>query len=293
MQKRSHFWILVLGISLLVGVIVAVDYWFGTDIVGATARLLVRFVAWIWQLLIEIARFVWRIAVEVALYGWRVAVFALERTLAMLPSLTTGRFTKVLWPVAMGAAAGMYFSRRSSGAAPSLWARVKSHLYAIAAEVRIWWIAQHFAIKSIIVALLIVVQVHLHWVILLFPVGFLIPYLVMGLTSLQRSVLGPIAEALYFSRLGYLHARLKERAMRFAVVRCVVETIRLFRLYFATGWRIWYYDSRFAYASWRPFWRTTLGRIHFAACTVPRGEWAKRRMHRQPLLGGKKCRLIT
>lgn len=230
--------------------------------------------------------YAWRVALDVAAYGWRIVVVAVERFVSFIPALATGRFTKFLWPMAMGGAARRYFIRTRRKGPSAKWQRIKSELLEAAGRFRQWWREQHFVTKSALVALMIAVQVHLHWWLVFFPIGFLVPYLVMVLNSLQRWVLGPVIEQLYLSRFGKAHAYIKSVVLRWRWVQRVIGVYRLYKLYFETGWRIWYYDARFRFPTWRPFWRETVGRVWFAITTIPRGEWAKRRLYNQPLLGG-------
>jgi hypothetical protein len=285
-KTRKRVGLIVFGLVALIAAIVAWDYYFETDILGATGRFAMRFFAWLWEFAVETARLLWRILLDVLAYGWRVVLVALERFVAFLPSIGAGRFTKFLWPMAMGAAANRYFTRTRRNGKSGLWQRIKTEFYDTVERLAVWWRAQHFAAKCAIVALMITVQVHLHWWLVFFPIGFLIPYLAMLLNSLQRWVLGPVLEQWYLSRFGTLHARIKARALSWQWVRSIIATYRLFKLYFETGWRIWYYDARFAFPAWRPFWRETTGRVWFALVTLTNGEWAKRRMHKHPLLGG-------
>lgn len=283
-RKRSMM--MVFGLCALVGILVVWDHYFETDIVGATGRFLARSITWLGEMLAETVRLVWRVALDGLAYGWRVAIVAVERMIAFAPSVATGRFTKFLWPMAMGVAANRYFTRTRRNGKSELWQRIKSEFLETAERIRAWWHRRHFVSKAAVVAVMIAVQVHLHWWLVLFPIGFLIPYLSMLLNSLQRWVLGPMVESWYLNKLGQLHRRLKAWLLTWQSVRMVVALYRLCKLYFETGWRIWYYDARFAFPEWRPFWRETVGRIRFAFVTLSRGEWGKRRMRNRPLLGG-------
>lgn len=285
-SQRRH-WLIVAGaVVSFVVVLAIVDYLTGTDLIGGTVRFLWRVAVAAGEMILDILRFCWRYLLVVLEYSWRVvATFGL-RLYTLLPAILTSRLTRATWLLSMGAAAGIYFGRRRADGSLAYWQKMRRAVEKATESLRTWWNARRLVTKCSIVLIAITVQVHLQWAVILFPIGFMIPYLLMALSIVQRSVFGPVVDVIYFRYLGAWHARLKRAIALHPVTRPVLESVRLIKLWFNTGWRLWYYDPRFAFPDWKPVWRETVGRAWFMISTLIRGEWNIRRLNRRPLLGG-------
>lgn len=301
-RRRSRGAYLAIFLAIF-AVIVAVDYFFGTDLLGAAARFLGRvatymwqivaelfrlagvFASYVWQALLDVGRFMWRWVLEIPALLARFSGVAVEHGWSLLGAIASSKVWKYVLPVALGEAAARYFLRTKRAKKRTRWTMLKEAFWAAMDDVSIWWRARHFVTKCVIVAVMIAAQWYLHLKLILFPIAFLIPYIAMALRSTRNSILRPIVETWYLSRFGKWHEQTMRRVRAWPVVRHLIGLRRLWRLYFQTGWRIWYYDPRFAFPEWKPVRRETIGRIRFAIATIPYGEWAKRRRYNRPLLG--------
>jgi hypothetical protein len=232
-RSQRRRWLLVAGaVAGFVALLALIDYYTGTDLIGGTARFMWRIVVAAGEMLLDVLRLGWRYLLVVLEYSWRVFAAFGYRLYALLPALLTSRLTRIVWLLSMGAAAGMYFGRRKADGSLTYWQKLRRAIARASDALKEWWLARHLVTKCFVVVLAIAVQVHLHWAVVLFPVGFMIPYLVMALNALQRTVLAPVVDVFYFRYFGRWHAHLKQKLAHNASVRPLIELAKICRSLF-------------------------------------------------------------
>lgn len=269
-KRKKRFVLIVTLIVVAVCIFLLIDYYSGLDLVGTTARFLLR----AWEVF-------WRAFVEAMIVGWRFLLFAAEKFLTLLPGILSSRGTRVFVLVGMVGFTGLYFSHKDKSEPPGTfkqwvvkskkWMRVYGRTLA-----RLWRRLPLIA-QVTVTAVLIVLQVHLHWVIVLFPIGFLIPPMVWALKWFQRSVIVAVFGVWFEKHYGPQWRALVHTLRNNSFVHFVAGVFRCFRLWFAGGWRLWHYDHRFDYSDWKPWKRNTFGRTLFALRTIHTGEWGRYR----------------
>jgi hypothetical protein len=198
---------------------VTVSYFTGLDAVGATSRFLWNATALITNgtiraaggLLLLLARGI----------GWR--------RLARLATTTMG--------VGLSYSGGIILSepqlKRAKG-----WTGTLSALFI---QTRNRWLGLHLACKIAIVAVLIASQIYLHFLLILFPIAFLVPVVRRIWVRAADIALG----SWYWRAFGRTHRAAIARLRAMAGVREVVGAVRLARIRYLRAWRLWRYDPRY------------------------------------------------
>lgn len=106
---------------------------------------------------------------------------------------------------------------------------------------RNWWHDLHVGWKLTAVALLIASQVYLHFLLILFPVAFLVPFVRQLWVQAIDIVFGGWYRSTHAARYEALKARFK------ALPGCrqVVGWMRITRLRYLCAWRLWKYDPHY------------------------------------------------
>ncbi|MGD9806881.1 MAG: hypothetical protein AB7E81_20420 [Hyphomicrobiaceae bacterium] len=103
------------------------------------------------------------------------------------------------------------------------------------------WRRLPLLLKLSVVAALIASQIYLHFVLILFPIGFMIP--------IARRVFVTVADRLigtwYWRSFGAVHHKLMAWLRRWPGVRHAIEGRRLLRLRYLRAWRLWRHDPRY------------------------------------------------
>ncbi len=277
--RREWWW----GFGVLIALILAIDWYAELDALGATARFLGNILVAAWRLLVEAAIVLWRIILEGVLALWRFIVFGAERFSIIVAAIATSKVARIF----TGIAASVTLEYMFAGAWTSKVRTLKERARRAGTSARLWWLKQHLLTKLGIVICMIVIQISLHWVILLFPIGFMVPYLIKTVRFIQKTVLDNAVSKWYLSRFGRFHGTVIRTLRTHLATRSMTARMRGTRLFFHAGWRIWRYDPRFRHPE-RSFWyREVWMRCVFAATTLPRGEWlAKYHAYRT-------CRLLS
>ncbi|MFM1814118.1 MAG: hypothetical protein RLZ98_813 [Pseudomonadota bacterium] len=103
------------------------------------------------------------------------------------------------------------------------------------------WRRLPLAGKVLLVAVMIAVQLYLHWILIVFPIGFLVPVVRRAWVQVADTAFG----AWYWRMFGPWHRRLSIAARSLPVVRHLLGCTRLTRLRYLTAWRLWRHHPRY------------------------------------------------
>ncbi len=217
-KVRTRAWI-VTFVTMVVVVFVVVDYYTGYEAIGAATRLLWNGVAFVANAAVRMSSGL---------------VSAMARVLGMR---RLGRLAAAFAGVGLGYAGSVLLSDAKLHRARG-W---RGKLKAAVTIMRNKWDGLHLVWKLAIVAALIASQVYLHFLLIVFPIAFLVPVV--------RRVWLMVADDLvgywYRTRLGRLHRAMVARMERTPGYRRVVEGGRLLRMRYLCAWRMWRYDERY------------------------------------------------
>lgn len=198
---------------------VLIDYFTGVDAIAATGRFL-------WNALAAVANGAIRaagglLALLAKGVGWR----------------RLSRIATAIMGVGLGYAGGVVLSdvglRRAQG-----WS---GKLRLLLATLRNRWLGLHLAWKLAIVAALIASQVYLHFLLILFPIAFLVP--VVRRLWVQAADLA--VGRWYWTHFGRAHRAIVAFLRRLPGVRHFIGWSRLTRIRYLRAWRLWKYDPRY------------------------------------------------
>lgn len=117
----------------------------------------------------------------------------------------------------------------------------RNRLRALLRKIAIRWRRLPLLMKVAVVAALIASQVYLHFVLIIFPIAFMVP--------ITRRVFVAVADRLigswYWKFFGTMHRTLVTRLQGVPGVRPIVQGHRLLRLRYLSAWRLWRYDTRY------------------------------------------------
>jgi hypothetical protein len=114
-------------------------------------------------------------------------------------------------------------------------------LRGLLATLRHRWLGLHLAWKLAIVAALIASQVYLHFLLILFPIAFLVPVVRRVWVRAADMALG----RWYWRLMGRTHRAVVARLRALPGVRAVLGAVRLARIRYLCAWRLWKYDARY------------------------------------------------
>jgi len=103
------------------------------------------------------------------------------------------------------------------------------------------WLALHLGWKLAIVAALIASQVYLHFLLILFPIAFLVPVVRRMWVQAADVLFGQW----YWNAFGRAHRAAMAFLRRQPGVRHVRGWVRLTRIRYLCAWRLWKYDPRY------------------------------------------------
>lgn len=103
------------------------------------------------------------------------------------------------------------------------------------------WQGFHLLTKIAVVVALISVQLYLHWVLIVFPIGFLVPVVRRAWVQLADTAFGEW----YWRTFGPLHRAALALGRQLPVVRHLIGCIHLTRLRYLTAWRLWRHHPRY------------------------------------------------
>jgi hypothetical protein len=117
----------------------------------------------------------------------------------------------------------------------------RGKLQAAVHAARDMWQGLPLGLKLLAVAALIASQVYLHFLLVIFPIAFLVPVVrrlwVRGADLLFGSW--------YWRTFGGTHRAIVATLTRLPPVRALIEGTRLLRLRYLSAWRLWRYDPRY------------------------------------------------
>ena len=207
---------------LALGLFIAVDHFTGLDVVAATSRFL-------WNAVALLANSATRAA------GGLLALLARGVGWRRLSRLAT-----VVMGVGLSYSGGVILSDRGLRRAKGWTGRLK----ALAATLRNRWLHLHLAWKLAIVATLIASQVYLHFLLILFPIAFLVPVVRRVWVRAADLAVG----RWYWKALGRRHRAIVAFLRTLPGVRHVIGAVRLTRIRYLRAWRLWKYDPRYRHA---------------------------------------------
>jgi hypothetical protein len=206
-------------VALALILFVVVDHFTGLDVVAATSRFL-------WNALALAANSATRAA------GGLLALLAKGIGWRRLSRLAT-----VIAGVGLSYSGGVILSDRGLQRAKGWTGRLK----ALAATLRDRWLHLHLAWKLAIVATLIASQIYLHFLLILFPIAFLVPVVRRLWVRAADLAVG----RWYWKALGRRHRAIVAFLRTLPGVRHVIGAARLTRIRYLRAWRLWKYDPRY------------------------------------------------
>jgi hypothetical protein len=208
LAKGIGWYATFLVLALLLFVIVG--YYTGVDAIAATARFL-------WNALAAVGNAVIRAA------GGLLALLAKGVGWRRLSRLAT-----TIMGVGLSYSGGVFLSESGK-------------LKALVATVRTRWLALHLVWKLAIVATLIASQVYLHFLLILFPIAFLVPVV----RRLWVQAADMLVGRWYWKTCGRVHRAIVAFLRRLPGVRHAIGWARLTRIRYLRAWRLWKYDPRY------------------------------------------------
>jgi hypothetical protein len=117
----------------------------------------------------------------------------------------------------------------------------QAKLRAIAETARTKWHELPLLLKIVVTAGLLAGQIYLHFLLIVFPIAFLVPVV--------RRVWVRVADMLfgswYWRTFGAAHRAAASTIKHLPLVRALVGATRLLRLRYLSAWRLWKYDPRY------------------------------------------------
>lgn len=218
MKRRTVGWSLTI-VAMAIAVFVAVDYWTGYDAIGAASRFLWNGSVFVWNSVVR-------------LFGGVAATFARAFGVRRV-----ARLTAAIAGVGLGYAGSVILSdaklKRAHG-----W---RGKLKAAITIARKKWHDLHLVWKLAFVAALIASQVYLHFLLIVFPIAFLVPVVRRAWILAADTLVG----SWYWRKLGRWHDRVAATLRRMPVYRHGVAALRRTRLRYLCAWRMWRYDPRY------------------------------------------------
>lgn len=214
MSRRT--WLLWF-LALAVAVFVAVDHYTGYEAVGAATRFL-------WNGAVFLVNSLWRASGEF--------VAAIARAVGMR---RVARVTAGLAGVGLGYAGSVILSDEKIHQAHT-W---RDKLRVVVTRIRNWWVGLHLVWKLAIVAALIASQVYLHFLLIVFPIAFLVPVVRRAWILMGDTFFGE----LYQKKMQRVNKALRRVLWRTPGYPQLVSTARLIRMRYLCAWRRWRYDA--------------------------------------------------
>lgn len=216
--KKGKGWYLTFALLIVVSFVVIYALT-GQDALGAAGR-------FIWNGLVLIGNGIVRVAGGMLQMlargvGWR--------RLSRLATVFTG--------VGLGYAASVVVSDNTVGKARGL----RGKLQMAIRVAREKWQNLPLLAKLLIVAGLIASQIYLHFLLVVFPIAFLVPVVRKLWVRGADVVFG----SWYWKTFGNTHRSAVATMRRLPLVRPITEGFRLLRLRYLYAWRLWRYDPRY------------------------------------------------
>jgi hypothetical protein len=216
--RRGIGWYATLA-CLVVASFLGIHYFAGIDALGVAGGLAGKSLP---QFGMSIGRLVGSsLQVLVRGIGWR----RLSRTVTTVAGIR------------LGYAASVVMSDGSVGRAQGWHATLRSRLRTLGAR----WRRLPLWPKLLVVAALITSEIYLHFVLILFPIGFLIPVARRVFVMASDRLIG----TWYWKFFGVLHHTFVARLRGLPGIGQIVEGRRLLRIRYLRAWRLWRHDPRY------------------------------------------------
>lgn len=218
MKRHNLSWFVAFA-ALVVGTSLGIYHFTGQDAIGTAAR-------FVWNALVFIVNGIIR------LFGGFTIILAKGIGLRRVSRLAT-----LLTSVGLGYAGSVILSNQRLRQAQGWRGKLKAAI----TLARNRWQRLHLAWKLLIVATLIASQVYLHFLLIVFPVAFLVPVV--------RRLWVQAADLLfgnwYWRTFGRLHRSLVAALQALPGWRQLFGAMRLWRIRYLCAWRLWKYDPRY------------------------------------------------
>ena len=217
-RARGRGWyatFIVLALLLFI----VIDHFTGLDVVAATSR------------------FLWNAVALVANSAIRAAGGLLTLLAKGIGWRRLSRLATVVMGVGLSYSGGVILSDRGIKRAKGWTGRFR----ALAATLRNRWLQLHLAWKLAIVGVLIASQVYLHFLLILFPIAFLVPVVRRLWVRAADLAVG----SWYWKAFGRRHRTIVAFLRTLPGIRHVTSATRLMRIRYLRAWRLWKYDPRY------------------------------------------------
>lgn len=218
MRKGRRTW-LIWVVAIAIVVFVAVDYFTGYEVIGAATRV-------VWNAIAFVVNSLWRASGELAA--------AVARAVGMRRA---ARVASALAGVGLGYAGSVILSEDKIHRAHT-W---RDRLRVVITRARNAWVELHLVWKLVIVAALIASQVYLHFLLIVFPVAFLVPVVRRAWIVAGDTLFG----SLYRKKMTRVHRAVRRALWRTPGYPQIVGGLRLLRMRYLCAWRRWRYDASY------------------------------------------------
>jgi hypothetical protein len=219
---RSPSWYATF-LALALVLFAVVDHFTGLDVVAATSR------------------FLWNAVALAANSATRAAGGLLALLAKGVGWRRLSRLATVIMGVGLSYSGGVVLSDRGLRRAKGWTGKLK----ALAATLRNRWLHLPLAWKLAVVAVLIASQLYLHFLLILFPIAFLVPVVRRLWVQAADMAVG----RWYWKTLGRRHRAIVTFLRTLPGVRHVIGASRLTRIRYLRAWRLWKYDSRYRHSA--------------------------------------------
>lgn len=218
MRVSRRTWLLWV-IAIAIVVFVVVDHFTGYEVIGAAVRV-------VWNGLAFVVNSLWRASGELFAVGARAVGM---RRAARVASALAG--------VGLGYAGSVILSDAKIHRAHT-W---RDKLRLVITRFRDWWVGLHLVWKLALVALLIASQVYLHFLLIVFPIAFLVPLVRRAWIVAGDTLFG----TLYRKKMQRVHHAIRSALWHTPGYPQMVGALRLARMRYLCAWRRWRYDASY------------------------------------------------
>lgn len=214
-RRTWLFWVVAIALVLFV----VVDHYTGYEVIGAAVRVIWNAVAFAFNSL-------WRAGGELFAVGARAVGM---RRAARVASALAG--------VGLGYAGSVLLSDAKIHRAHT-W---RDKLRLVITRLRNWWVGLHLVWKLVLVAALIASQVYLHFLLIVFPIAFLVPVVRRAWITVGDTLFG----TLYRKKMQRVHNTIRRALWRTPGYPQMIGGLRLMRMRYLCAWRRWRYDATY------------------------------------------------
>ena len=217
LARGLGWYVTFFGLALLISL--AIGIFTGVDAIAATAR------------------FVWNVLALIANGAIRAAAGLLALVARGVGWRRLSRIATAIMGVGLSYSGGVILSERGLRRARGWTGKFKLLLTLMRAR----WLALHLVWKIAIVAVLIASQLYLHFLLIVFPIAFLVPVV----RRLWVQAADVLVGSWYWRTCGRAHRRAIAFLRRQPGIRHTIGGVRLMRIRYLRAWRLWKYDPRY------------------------------------------------